>query len=96
MQTAYHAVTGTGLIVLHKLRVNTRFAVTLLIVRLYEIASRILEYPGLDNQQSLNRCFDNIHGLVKKACKFTTIFAYMQIKREKSPEMSDFSVVVGR
>lgn len=50
MQTAHHTVTRTRLIVLHKLRLNTCFAVSLLIVRLYEITSRISEYVWLDNQ----------------------------------------------
>ena len=50
MQTAYNAVAGARLIILHKLRIDTRFAVPLLVIRLYKIPPRVLEYLRLDDQ----------------------------------------------
>ena len=50
MQTAYHAITGAALVVLHKTRVNTRCAVTFFVVRFYEIPAGILEDLRLNDQ----------------------------------------------
>ena len=67
MQSAYYTVTRTRLVILHKLRINSRLAVTLFVVRLYEITTGIREHSRLNDQQSLNRCFDYIHGLKIKS-----------------------------
>ena len=50
MQTAHDTIRGAGLVVLNKMRFYTGFAVTLLVVRLYEISTRIAENLGLQNQ----------------------------------------------
>ena len=50
MQTAYNAVRRAALVILHKLRIDTRFAVPLLVIRLYKIPPCILEYLRLDDQ----------------------------------------------
>lgn len=91
MQTAHDTVGGTGLIVLHKSSVNTCFTVPLLVVRLYEITTCVCEYFRLNDEQSLNRSFDNFHKLFLKKrtkvqqkiqmCKILSIFFNLVIRK---------------
>ena len=77
MQTAYYTLTRTTLVVLHKLRIYARRAVTLLVVSLYEIPAGVRKHLRLDYQQSVNRCLDNIHDSIpifESGYKITAFF----------------------
>jgi len=77
MQTAHYTVTGTRLVVLNELRVNARFAVTLLVVRLHKIPARIFVHLGFNHQQSLKRSFNYIHILYFKKYAKVLLFFYI-------------------
>ena len=61
MQTAYHTITRTTLIVLHKLRLNTCRSIPLLVIGFHKISACIGVHFRFNNQQSFNRCFDDFH-----------------------------------
>ena len=61
MQSAHHAIGRTGLIILHKLRRDTRLAVALFVVGLAEIAACIVEHLRFDDEETLDGCFYDIH-----------------------------------
>ena len=61
MESAHHTIGRTGLIILHKLRGDTRLAVALFVVCLTEIAAGIVKHLRFNNKQTLDGSFYNIH-----------------------------------
>ena len=61
MESAHDAVGRTGLVILDKLRSDTRLAVALFVVSLAEIAACVVEHLRFDDEETFDGCFYNIH-----------------------------------